>query len=182
MSSRIKSTGPVVKTRAQAEEAVAEVCRLVITRNTLEGDLNREIAEVRERYERDLDEAKKAITSHTANLEAWASAHPDEFPTGRKSIDFLNARVGFRTGTPKLALKTGQKWGNVLGLLNSLFGGRFIRQKIDIAKDELLAAFAKEEIKSDDLDRLRVKVVQEECFFIEPAFEQSENRATAAAS
>jgi phage host-nuclease inhibitor protein Gam len=181
MSNRLKFTKPVIATRAEAEAALGEISRLTLDRNAQQTELDTRLTEVRAQFEGVLEGINKSLTEKTQLLEAWAAANPDEFPAGRKSIDMTHGSLGYRTGMPKVQLLKGQKWDNVLGLLKTLFCGNYIRNKEEPAKDQLIAAASNGELNEANLRQLRLAIVQDETFFIEPKLAELDNRTSVTA-
>jgi phage host-nuclease inhibitor protein Gam len=79
--------------------------------------------------------------------------------------------IGFRTGTPKLALaKRGGNWNAALECVKA-FLPAFIRNKPEIDKEALIAQRDDEPVKWA-LPQCGLKVTQGESFYIEPHLEQ----------
>jgi phage host-nuclease inhibitor protein Gam len=166
MSNRIKHTTPVINSRAEAETALGEIAKLTVRKRKVQNDMDKEIVRITQENEPSLTALDKDIKTQTQLVEAWAAAHPEEFPKDRKSIDMAQGTIGYRTGMPKLTLRKGQKWDVVLEILKSLFGGSYVRTKEDVAKDEILNAYASGSLNDAQLGQLRVNVTQDEDFFI----------------
>jgi phage host-nuclease inhibitor protein Gam len=173
MSKRVKIKPRAPLTRADAEAAMQVLCAASAAHARDEARLNLALAAVRAHYEGDLAEHARLIAEQAALLEQWARENPGEFAKGAKSLELTHGRVGWRTGTPRLALLKGQRWDDVLGLVKSLLLGVFVRTKEELAKDEIIAAHARDEIDNDKLrELLRVEVRQDETFYCEPKLEE----------
>ena len=166
MSNRIKLNSPAIASRADAENALAEIAQLTISQRKVQNDMDKAIVLVRERCEPQLTSIAKQIKEKTTLLEGWANANPDVFPKDRKSVDMAQGTIGYRTGMPKLALLRGKKWDGVLEILRSVFGGQYIRTKEDVAKDEIIAAAQSGPLNDAQLRQMGVEVKQDEDFFI----------------
>ncbi len=116
-----------------------------------------------------------------AALRAWAESHPDEFPNGRKSIQFTQGSLGFRTGTPKLALLNRLwNWDRVHKALISFgLAKDYLRTKEEVDKEAIIAATAANPDKAGAAlacAAFGTKVVQEESFFVDPDITEVERR------
>lgn len=77
--------------------AVNDYVREKIAFATRQLAMEKEIAEIQERYQRDLDEIGRRMGALEAGIQVWAQQHRDaEFPKDKKSIDLQLAVIGFR--------------------------------------------------------------------------------------
>lgn len=97
---RLKTQG-IIDTRADAERLSGEVVDHQLEANRLTVEMDGKISEIKKQYEGKIDSEKKMIESKSLILNLWASQNPEEF-NGKKSIDFVHAIIGFRTGQPKV--------------------------------------------------------------------------------
>lgn len=180
---RIKIQLPNLATRADAEAAM---CDLAISANILRfltAERDAKVLAINEEYESDLGKANAQLASLTDALRVWAETNPGEFQKGRKSIDFLSGILGFRTGTPKLALLSrAWNWDKVLDAIK-LRAFAFIRTKEEVDKEAILAFVSAgpepaAELEAKILRPIGVKIVQGESFFIEPALTETDARQT----
>jgi len=180
--SRIKTSAlPTAITRDQADSFVSQITQLTIERNHLIAEMDEEITTARSRYEATLGNLSARIESRTEILRDWALANPEEFGK-KKSIEFTQGVVGFRTGMPKLKTLSGFTFARVLDALRSVkWGAAFILVKAEVAKAELIAAYASENITPEELRQIGVRVDQDESFFVDPAVTDNEPRQTVAA-
>lgn len=159
-----KSLNLVIRDRAEAESHVNTVAALVNERRATAADMDEEILNLKRTYEVELANLDVQIKVGTDHLEAWAVANPDEFGK-KKSIEFLAGIIGFRTGTPKLALLNRQwNWELVTAAVENLLPN-FIRNKPEVDKEAIIAQ--REEL-AEFLPSVGVKVTQGETFFVEP--------------
>jgi phage host-nuclease inhibitor protein Gam len=176
---RIKKTTIEITTRQQAEEAVGAAGR---TQNALNGmrlEMDRKIGSIREQYEGTLDRLQVDLERTVASLEAWASANQDEFPAGRKSIEFVHGTVGFRTGQPKLKTARGSTWDKVAAKIEALGLDRYLRRKTEVDREAIIAA--RDTLTAGEMLAMGVAVAQDETFYVEPKAEALEQGATVAA-
>ena len=169
-SKRIKQPLAVLATKDDAIGAMNELALAVNNQRIQIARRDKILLEITQRYAADMAACETFIQDKTNALRAWAEAHPEEFPPGRKSLNLMFGTLGFRTGTPKLALLSrAWTWEKVLDALrNSCMGGGFIRTKEEVDKESLLAQHACQGLSSDQLATAGVKVVQEESFYVEP--------------
>lgn len=167
-ANRIKLTKLVVATRADAEKTLGEIAADTAALNFLKAEMDQRLTEVRQEYEGRCDAFATRIEQKSGLLQQWAESSPEEF-AGRKSIDFIHGRLGFRTGTPKLKTLAGWTWDKVKGVLAQAF----VRTKTEVDKEGILAAHARAELGDADLRSIGLRVVQEESFFVEPKLEEA---------
>lgn len=161
----------VIRDRAEAEAHVNTVAALVNERRGVAAAMDEKLLNIKQEYELELANLDIQIKQGTDDLEAWALANPAEFGKA-KSIEFLAGRIGFRTGTPKLALLGRQwNWDKVLAAIQK-FGFQFIRTKEEVDKEAILAFYAaqadKPQVEAKVLSPIGCKVTQGESFFVEP--------------
>ena len=176
---RIKVALPIITSREEAETTMNALALLANTRRQLTADMDAKILAVKSGFESGLADCEAAIGIETDKLRVWAESHPDEFPKGRKSIDFLSGTLGFRTGTPKLTLlNRAWNWEKVLTTLKSLrMFTNFVRTKQEVDKDAIIA---NKNLQPQDLAGFGVKLVQEESFYVEPNLTETVSRETTA--
>lgn len=178
MKNRIKMNAPALKSRAQAEETLRSIAELTLSRNRAQLDMDQEITTIRERYEEAIGEANKALEEKTELVRAWADANPSEF-NGLKSLGFVHAVIGWRTGQPTLKTLAGWTWDRVLEKLETLrLYPNYIRTKREVDKQSILAD--REKLADQGtLKEIGVRVVQDESFFIEPNLTELETKQAA---
>ncbi len=168
---RIKVRLPTLLTRDDAESAMNALALSLNNQRKLVAARDGKVLSINKDYESPLGELDEEIQRQTDSLCAWAESNPDAFPKGRKSIHLVAGTLGFRTGSPKLALLSRAfNWERVLALVEQ-FWPSFIRLKKEVDKEGILAMHsqAADKTASDaELKRLGLKVTQEETFFIEP--------------
>jgi len=131
----------------------------------LKNDQEKEIAAIRDRYADQLLDLNHFVDVGVSLLDAWAVKNANLFAV-KKSLDLTHAVIGFRTGMPKLKLKSKQTWEKVLGVLRMDFSSAFVRTEASVDKAGLLAD--RDNLKTQYLmERVGIKVVQDETFFVE---------------
>lgn len=163
-----------INSRAEAEQTMNSLAASVSAKRKLAAEMDAKILAIQKSYETGFDVLNKAIEARTDALRVWADTNPEQFPKGRKSIEFVSGLLGFRTGTPKLALlNRSWTWDKVLATLKvkTAFSG-FVRHKEEVDKEKILAQHAAKQFA--ELDTIGCKVVQEESFFVEPNLTDTE--------
>jgi len=166
MKTRIKIKIQTPATREEAEAVMNELALAENNKRTLAAKLDREILAAQERVAPALARCDEVVREKSAALKAWAEANPQLFAK-RKSVDLLAGTLGFRTGTPKLALLSrAWNWDTVTEAVGH-FLPNFIRSKPEVDKEAILAQREEEAIKFI-LPKCGLKVTQGESFFVEP--------------
>lgn len=167
---RIKTQSPTITTREEAEAAMNLLAEAEAAKRRLSAELDSQILGLKDQYAPLLSAREAEIKLQFTALRAWAEAHPQEFGK-KKSLQLLAGVLGFRTGTPKLALLSkAWNWDKVLAAA-LVYLPNFIRQKPELDKEQILA-------QRDELEpvfhRVGVKVVQDESFYVEPNLTEPE--------
>lgn len=179
MKKRIKLIAPAIKTRDQVESLLNEICGTTINRNKAVLAMDNEITRIRERYEATITECNKALEEKTELIRSWAEANPSEF-NGLKSLDLVNAVIGWRTGQPTLKTLSGWTWDRVLEKLKALNLTPYIRTKEEVNKQAILAD--RESFEPEGPRAIGVRIVQDESFFVDPKLTETENRQSVEAA
>jgi phage host-nuclease inhibitor protein Gam len=176
MKTRIKKPQGATLTRADVEVMMHELRTLAQAEQKILADKNAAIRQIDASCAPALASIVKQRKPLVAAIQQWAEAHPEEFAK-RKSIEMTHGTVGFRTGTPKLALLNRKwNWQSALEAVMHLLPA-FIRNSPEIDKEALIAQRADDAI-AWALPRCGLKVTQDEGFFVDPKLEQVETRKT----
>lgn len=167
---RLKTQG-LIETRAEAERLSGEVVKHQLEANRLTVEMDSKIAEIKKQYEGVIDKEKKMIESKTLILNLWASQNPDEFG-GKKSIDFVHAVIGFRTGQPKVEKLKNLTWAKVVQQMQKLAWGRdYLRERDpEVDKEKLIAD--RNKLTAEKLNKMGLKITQDETFYVDPKTEE----------
>jgi len=159
-----KSQTAGIQTREEAESRMRELAFAANERIALIAAMDEKILSIKKEYGDDIAAEELRIEQATDDLEAWALANPEEFGK-KKSIEFLSGVLGFRTGTPKLALLNRKwTWETVTAAVERMLPN-FIRNLPEIDKQSILAQ--RDELGTF-LPEVGLKVVQDDGFYIEP--------------
>lgn len=180
-SKRIKVQIPTINSRDEAEAVMNELALAANNQRKFLAARDAEILRLNTFYERPLYQCADSIHTKTEQLRAWAETNRDQFPNGRKSIDFVSGVLGFRTGTPKLALLSRRwTWEKVLAGLKLRRLVDFVRTKEEVNKDAILETYTPGSPHDDStLASWGVRVTQDESFFIEPKLADMDARQVA---
>lgn len=156
-----KVIGPV--TRELAEEAFATYNTKVSSLMIIEGEMNKKITAIKEKYENSINELQDARDEAMDVVHAFAIDHPELF-TERKSVEWTHGSFGFRTGTPKLKPRKGFTWASILELVKRL-QPKYLRTVEEVNREAIIADREK---LADKIKDIGAEVVQDETFFIKP--------------
>jgi phage host-nuclease inhibitor protein Gam len=161
-------TAPAIQNRQQLDAVVENIIQLQHHRAELEGEQDREITAIRQKYRTPLAEMERYLLLETNWVETWARANPDAFPD-KRSLTCTHATIGFRVSPPRVE-RASRKWTwseIALKLSELAWGRRYLRQPApEVNKEALLAD--RIELAAAELKKVGVKIVQEERFFITP--------------
>lgn len=166
---RAKRPSGVLQTRDDAEKSLGEFARLSIERDALAAEMDERIRQVRAEYEERLGDLAADAETEFDLLADWAARNPAEFG-GKKSLELTHGTLGFRTGTPRAKTVKGYTWDRVLERLCLKKMQRYIREKVEVAKDLLIAD--REVLGEQELAAVGVAIVQDEAFFVDPKREE----------
>ena len=179
--SRIKVKLPTIATLDEAEAVMNE---LALTANNLRffiAGRDAQVLKVNESFAPEISTCEMVVNEKTDILRAWAEASPDQFPKGSKSLALAAGTLGFRTGTPKLALLSrAWNWEKVLAKLKSLrMFPNFVRTKEEVDKEAIISTHGTK--FNAEIANFGVKVVQDESFYIEPNLTDTDARQSVGA-
>ena len=164
--SRIKIPLPLISSRTEAEAVMNDLSLAANNRRKLAARMDAAILKIQDEAAPGIALCDDSIKAKSDALRAWAEANPAEFGK-KKSIEFLAGTLGFRTGTPKLALLSrAWNWDKVLDVLKgSAMYQKFVRTKQEVDKERVLAEAG---AGCFDPGYCGTKVVQDESFYVEP--------------
>jgi phage host-nuclease inhibitor protein Gam len=185
-TTRLKISLPTLATRDDAEALFGDLALTTVNRIRVSNKMDAELTAVRQKYEGNLAAMDEDLKQKTDTLRAWAEANPDQFPKGRKSIQFVHGTIGFRTGNPTLKLLSrAWTWDKVLKTIIELgLSNRFIRTKEEVDKEAIIAADSTNATMASAAiacSSFGTKVVQDESFFVDPIITEVDARQTSAA-
>ena len=152
------------------EDQVAEVMRQFAKANSqlkvLEGEIEQQIQKVRDRFAKQIAVLDLEKSHAFDKLKAFAEHHREDLFSKKKSADYTHGIMGFRISTPKV-MGAGKKAFDLIKELKL----PFLRKKEEIDKDKILGV-RKDDKMLSKLEKVGIKVVQIETFYIEPKEEE----------
>lgn len=161
-------------TRQSAEDAVQRIAEATNAKRFYTAEMDEQIAKIKANYLPSIDSLDAEIKANAKIVQLWAEQNPEEFAK-RKSLAMAHGTIGFRTGTPKLALLNRKwSWDTVLSAVEKILPA-FIRPKPEVDKEAIIGQ--RDEL-AEFLPLVGLKIVQDESFFIEPNLTKDETRQT----
>ena len=120
-----------VKDLDDANRALAEIGSLQVQLENIDARANEEIGKIKERAAKEGERARDRIKDLEGALSLYAEYNKAELFKDRKTVELSYGPIGFREST-KVSIKK-----STLDLLKKLFGGKAIRVKETVDKDEL---------------------------------------------
>jgi phage host-nuclease inhibitor protein Gam len=156
---------PILNDRTDADLAMHELACYVNAKQKITAERDAEILKITERCAPELAAIEQGIKARTAMLEAWAIAHPEEFPKDQKSIELSAGRIGFQIPPPSVALLNRKwTWETATEAASRLLP-HFMRQKLEIDKQAILQ---QREDLAESLPKCGLKISQGENFYADP--------------
>ncbi len=165
---------PTKMTRIEAEALTLEIVQASLNKAKAENDRDLAIAKVEEEHLGAIDEHTVSIAKKTEQLRAWAEANPEEFPKGKKSIEFSCGTIGFRDHPAKVEKLKKITWENIVASMRAhkVLKAFLRRPPFEVNKEALLAQ--RKELGPDVLREVGILIKQDATFFVEPNAEDSE--------
>lgn len=131
-------------------------------------ELDAKIAALNTAFDEAHRDLMQEIDAVTTCCHLYCTAHPEIFGLKKRSIEFGNATVGFRTNPPKVEmLHKKDTWENVAFRIQAQpWGEAYVRETIECKKDALIAD--REKLTAEQLRTVGVEINQGETFFISP--------------
>lgn len=153
-------------TRDQMEEAFGAFAFADAKLQGINAAMDAEITKIRERNAEEIAKFQQQKDDALEVMQTFATENRDELFSKKKSMETAHGVLGFRTGTPKLKTRKGFTWAAVLELLKE-FNPAYVRTSEEVAKDKLLADRENEDMP-ELMQKVGIKVEQDETFFVEP--------------
>lgn len=172
MSKRIakKATPGADYSRDEATALAAEMVASQIQRERLVAERDAAIEAAAKPYRPQIDRIDAEIKDGMARLEAWATANKADFGDARSLVLPGGNRIGWRLGNWAAKTMKGWTWEKVGAHLLTLPKGwrdAYLRQKVEVAKDAIIA-----DREKVDWSQLGVSFAQGETFYLEPHREE----------
>lgn len=126
------------------------------------------IAEVNTAFDAEHRDLMMEIDALVNSCHLYCTGHPELFPADKRSLDFGNARVGFRTNPPKVEMTLKKDaWENVAFRIQAQpWGEPYVRETIECNKDVLIAN--RKDLTPEQLKAVGIDITQGETFYIAP--------------
>lgn len=167
---RIKKVVVSGVTRDRMEEAFGTFAFADAKIQGINAAMDAEITKIRERNADEIAKWQQEKDEAFDVIQTFATENRDELFSKKKSMETAHGVLGFRTGTPKLKTCKGFTWAAVLGMLKVL-DPEYVRTTEEVAKDKILADRESDEVL-DLMQKVGIKVEQDETFFVEPKKEE----------
>lgn len=165
MAKRTSKTVHMGISREEAEKALAEYAQAEARLQSINAKMDAEMNKIRAKYAEDVAALEHVKDEHFRVVEQYAVEHRSELFQDRKKVEGVHGAFGFRSGSPKLALRSGFLWPDVARRCRE-FMPDYVKTTYDVAKSKLLADRNVEAVRAN-FEKIGVEVVSEEKFFIE---------------
>lgn len=150
-------------TRAAYEAALAGYVSNDNRACLLAAERNKEVEQLDSRYNPQFEALRREMEEQYNTVQLYCDRHRTELFKEAKSIEQQGASLGYREGKDKVLIMDGHKEKDIVNLMARRTAMRsYLRTTLSLDK----LAIIKEKPKL--LEKLGVKVVQEEAFFLEP--------------
>lgn len=143
-----------------------------------EANLNRKLQDVRDAFDSSTKSAREEKLSLEQDIELFCIENKDQFEK-LKSKDYAHGKIGFRFGKPKLALLNRKyNWDTVVELVKKIIGVKYLRPKVELNKEQMLADASGDNrtLTDEQLAAVGTKIDQEERFYYEIKWEEFEKQ------
>jgi len=157
-----------VNSREAMEAVVNKLVELKLKHKALEVEMAQKVSDTQQAYQASMMTLATEIERHEIGAEIWCNRNRALFGE-KKSLDFLNAVVGFRTSPHKVEkLRSKETWGTIAKRLLGLpWGEPYVREpEPEVSKETILKDRAT--LTEAQLREAGLEIVQEESFYIDP--------------
>ena len=144
-----------IKNLDEANTALAEIGSLQLQLEAIDGKGSEKIGAIKEKMAKDGEAARQRIQELDSALALYAEYNKQELFKDKKTVPLSYGNIGFRLSTKIKTKKTTQE------LLKKLFGGRGLRIKEEVDKEQL------KEWTESELAQVDAAKVVEDTFFYE---------------
>ena len=103
---RVKTKDTVIPSKLEAIEAHNEYAAASVKRDKTIAEKEAEIQKINEKYQPSLLGLGEELSKSLRKIQVWAESNKDLF-IEKRSQDWGNAVIGYRTGTPKVTVRPG---------------------------------------------------------------------------
>jgi phage host-nuclease inhibitor protein Gam len=129
----------------------------------LAAERDKEIEQMDSKYNPQFETLRREMEAQFAIVRAYCHQHRSELFTDAKCIEAYGASVGYREGKDKVVIQDGHKEKDIIAVMARRTAmSAYLRTTLTLDKIKIIKE------KPKGLEKLGVKVVQEEAFFLEP--------------
>lgn len=150
-------------------EHLYEYAQLDAEKRKIEAKMDAEIANIREKYADRLLKIDRRLEELFDGMMIWAEANQHLFEN-KRSLDYPHGIVGYRLGNPTVRLHRGMTTDKVIALAREI-APELVAIKESLNKDLIIDRRA-ELARNGILDRLKLQIVQDDRFYIQPKTEE----------
>ena len=174
-----------VKSYDDADVALLEIGKLDVEIAGAEALMNKEIQDIRNKYDKDTTEARIKKKELEENVEDFCRNNEDDFKKERSKI-LTHGSIGFAFNPPKV-MQYSKKWkvAESIKFINKLLKGVYIRviNKEEIDKDAILRDYGRKDaagkiiLNAEKLAKVGLRIEQDERFEININWESLPEKA-----
>jgi phage host-nuclease inhibitor protein Gam len=153
----------------QAEDVLSEFANADAQLQELTAEMDQQMIKIRDQYSKRIEDLGAIKEEKFKTLHFFATQNKKEFFTEKKkSIDFLNGVIGFRTGTPKVSTLKGITFKAALEMMKKMSSlkSKFVVTKEEINKEAIIALRDDKKIM-DKISTVGLSVIQDETFYVD---------------
>lgn len=173
---KIPAALPPLPNREAAERVAGHVTLNILKERALQVRMDKQLAEVKQDYEKEFARLAKERAPMVEQLRAWADANKPAFE-GKRSLDMLHAVIGWRTGQHQPKTLKGWTWPKVVAACKKLRHANWVRVKEEPNKERMV----EDRALSMALAEVGVRIIQDETFFVDPKVDEDPARQAAPA-
>jgi phage host-nuclease inhibitor protein Gam len=168
---RLKLTGPNIRTKTDAEQAMAELRELHLQLAQTNLDRENEIKALDERFQNTAVMLQAKMDSLVQSMEQWASDNREEFGKA-KSLALTHGKIGWHINPPAVKQLSGWKVEDTIRTMqeSDLLSKKYIRQTPSLNKEAIIND--RETILPETLRACGIRIAQDEPFYAEPKIEE----------
>lgn len=160
----------VTGTREDAERTMEKLARARYSLDGLASEMNLELAEVRARYELQIQAYQAEYDATEKILKDWARANRTAFGDGR-TIEMVHGMIEARLGTPAVKLLPGKTDDEVLEWMdeNPGWSKRYVRTIRELNREQIIAD--RDALSETELATMGLRIAQTERIHVTPKTE-----------
>jgi phage host-nuclease inhibitor protein Gam len=153
--------------REDAARVVREIVQLQLDTEAAIVERDKALKTIAEEHNTGIDKIGAEIAEKMAQLQQWATAHPEEFPKDARSIKLSGHDTGWQRGNHATKLLKGWTWNKVVTELEKTrkrIREKYLRTVVQPNKEAMIADRRRAKL----LAKFGVEIVQGETFYLAP--------------